>query len=188
MNRLKVLLQVWGWTVRIYIGVIGLRFWRMSAAAATHIGQRLHTLLMSILIGHNQRPPCDAVFTRQQWKVNQSQIAFLESPRARHSSCAGTSGFLSLLGLTRYHQIIKNQNKLRSFEPSNRYSRLYLFLIHFISRLNYCYCKRYVCLIIMTCHNMLSQIKQMNTFHSLEVVARGSESQLQLGENLNNLI
>ena len=40
----------------------------------------------------------------------------------------------------------------------------------------------------MTCNNMLSQIKQMNTFHPLEVVARGSETQLQLGENLNNLI
>ena len=37
--------------------------------------------------------------------------------------------------------------------------------------------------------NVWSQIKQIkNNFHPLDVVGRGSETQLQVGENLNDLI
>ena len=38
--------------------------------------------------------------------------------------------------------------------------------------------------------NFKSQVKQINmgNFHPLEVVGRGSETQLQAGENLNDLI
>ena len=33
--------------------------------------------------------------------------------------------------------------------------------------------------------NVRSQIKQISNFHPLEVVGRGGETQLQVGENLN---
>ena len=58
-------------------------------------------------------------------------------------------------------------------------------LIHFIRRPNHCYLERNVCLNIMISKYFWSQNKQNEYFHSLGVVGRGSETQLQVSENLH---
>ena len=44
-----------------------------------------------------------------------------------------------------------------------------------------------MCLNIKICRCLISNLKNMNNFHPLEVVGRDSETQLQVGENLNKL-
>ena len=59
--------------------------------------------------------------------------------------------------------------------------------MRFVTRLNYCYWELKVCLNIKICACLVSNLTNMRDFHPLEVVGRGSETQLQVGENLNEL-
>ena len=56
------------------------------------------------------------------------------------------------------------------------------FLLRFIGRLNHGHLERNVCLNINICKYLIFN------FHPLEVVGRASETQLQVGENWNDLI
>ena len=44
-----------------------------------------------------------------------------------------------------------------------------------------------MCLNIKICKCLVSNETNMSNFHPLEVVSRGSETQLQVGENVNDL-
>ena len=57
----------------------------------------------------------------------------------------------------------------------------------FISRLNDCYWERNVSLIINICKCVFSNLTYMSNFQPLEVVDRGSETQLKVVENLNKI-
>ena len=56
---------------------------------------------------------------------------------------------------------------------------------HFKSRSKHCYWERNVCLNIKICKCLVQNETNMINFHPLEVVDRGSETQLEVGENLN---
>ena len=59
--------------------------------------------------------------------------------------------------------------------------------ICFISRLNHSYCELNECLNITICKYLVSNSTNISNFHPLEVAGRGSETQLQVAENLNKL-
>ena len=65
--------------------------------------------------------------------------------------------------------------------------RLQSFFIRFISWLNHCYWKRDVHLNSTSCKSFASYRTNISNFHPLEVVDRGSETQLQVGEELNKM-
>ena len=44
-----------------------------------------------------------------------------------------------------------------------------------------------MCLNFRICKSLVSNLKNISNFHQFEVVVRGSETQLQIGENLNDL-
>ena len=56
---------------------------------------------------------------------------------------------------------------------------------HFYSVLLHCCWELKVCLNIKICKYLRSNQTNISKFHSLEVVGRGSETQLRVGENLN---
>ena len=59
--------------------------------------------------------------------------------------------------------------------------------IRMISRLNRSYWQRNVSLNIKICKCLVLNEINMSNFHPLEVVCRGSETQLQVDENLNEI-
>ena len=64
-----------------------------------------------------------------------------------------------------------------------RQEHILLFLIHF--HINLCSWNLNKCLDIKISKCLASNYTNKSTFHPLEVVGRGSETQLQEGENLN---
>ena len=61
----------------------------------------------------------------------------------------------------------------------------FIFLICFINCLNRSYWERNACLYIKICKCFIFLKINMSNFHPLKVVGRGSDTQLQVGENLN---
>ena len=57
-----------------------------------------------------------------------------------------------------------------------------------VSCWNRSYCEQDVCLNSNICKYLVPHETNMSNFHQLEVVDRGSETQLQVGENLKYLI
>ena len=51
--------------------------------------------------------------------------------------------------------------------------------------LSHCYWERNTCLNNNTCKCLVSNLTNMNNDHPLEIVGRGSDTQLQVGENSN---
>ena len=56
---------------------------------------------------------------------------------------------------------------------------------HFMSRSKHCYWERNACLNINIFKYLFPNETNVINFHPLEVVDRGSETQLEVGENLN---